>query len=363
MLSESSSLNDIPALAPPPHVTSNFTNPPTIMAWIIGVAVTTMVLMLAAIVIRLFTRLVLLKEWWLEDYLAVLAVIAVVTWEILFVYTASLGMSRHQWDIRMVDMPRLLELTNILETLYGPTMFAAKYSVLLQLKRIFCGARQRDSVWWILTILMAAVTIYYWACFISFVFQCWPRAKIQNPLIEGVCIDISSATLAAGVINLVTDVGMLVAPLFAIWRLQMPVKRKLGVASVFGVGLLACITGVFGVVWRMPLLTSSDLTWILSKTGLWAMAEFCAIILVGCMPSIPMFAKRVVRGSDKNASRYNPSGNDRYTFSSKRNKIADALTGPGSSTAYLTIHDGSSGVKGSEGIRLEIFDGRRTEGV
>jgi hypothetical protein len=117
-------------------------------------------------------------------------------------------------------------------------MFAAKYSVLLQLKRLFCGTHQRDSVWWILTILMAVVTIYYWACFFIFIFQCWPRAKIQNPMIDGVCIDPLAVTLAAGVINLVTDVGILVAPMFAIWRLQMPIKRKLGVGSVFGVGLL-----------------------------------------------------------------------------------------------------------------------------
>jgi hypothetical protein len=130
------------------------------------------------------------------------------------------------------------QLANILGIIYGPTMFAAKFSILLQLKRIFCGARQKDSVWWILTSLIPVVAVFYTTSFFLFLFQCWPRAKIGNPSIEGVCIGAYPAMLTGGIVNLVTDVGILVAPMFAIWRLQVPIKRKLGVASVFGVGLL-----------------------------------------------------------------------------------------------------------------------------
>ncbi|PVH92218.1 hypothetical protein DM02DRAFT_605614 [Periconia macrospinosa] len=360
MLSDSSPSAELPALSPPPNVTSNFTDPPSLMPWIIAVLVVTMILMFAVVGIRVFTRVKLVKEWRLEDYLAIAALVGVSVWNILFAFTANLGLSRHQWDVRLKDLPRLLLLTNILETIYGPTMFALKLSVLLQLKRIFCSSYQRDSVWWILMTLIASVTIYYWACFFSFVFQCWPRAKIENPGIDGVCIDILSATLAAGIINLVTDVGMLVAPMFAIWRLQMPIKRKFGVAAVFGVGLFACITGLLGVIWRWPLLKSSDFTWIISKVGLWAMAEYCAIILVGSMPSIPLFYKSIIR-KDSKAPSYNPSGDGGRGTISRKNKKANTFLssalGPDTNAAYVTIDEGSQGAKNSERISLDEFNG------
>ncbi|KAF2176497.1 hypothetical protein K469DRAFT_607173 [Zopfia rhizophila CBS 207.26] len=360
MLSNITSFDEQPAFTPPPDVLSNFTNPPTLMTWIIGVAVSRIVLMIAAMTARLYTRVVLMKEWWQEDcsFPSILLKLSIggLTYDGLFVYTANLGLARHHWDIRMVDMPRLLELTNILSILYGPTMFAAKFSVLLQLKRIFGAARQRDSAWWALMILIAVVTVYYWVCFFIFVFQCWPRAKIQNPAIKGVCIDPFYTTLTGGVVNLVTDVGILIAPIFAIWHLQVPIKRKLGVASVFGVGLFGCVTGVFSMIWRVRLITSSDITRTLAQCGIWGMAELFAIILVGCMPSLPLFAKTIL-GRDRMTTGYSLGGSSRYAFSRNRSRIADGVRsntkiGTELGAVYITIDDESPAVQGSKDVKV-----------
>lgn len=63
----STSPYDKPAHETPPGVDPNYDNPVTLMGWIIGVGVSSMGLMLLAMVARMFTKLFLMKEWRHED--------------------------------------------------------------------------------------------------------------------------------------------------------------------------------------------------------------------------------------------------------------------------------------------------------
>lgn len=42
--------------------------------------------------------------------------------------------------------------------------------------------------------------------------------------------------IASSVINVITDVVMLVIPLVAIWNLHMATRRKVGIGAIFAVG-------------------------------------------------------------------------------------------------------------------------------
>lgn len=117
-------------------------------------------------------------------------------------------------------------------------MGAAKYFVIVQLKRIFCPERsKRSMVHWVLDSLIFATIAYYFACFWIFLFQCNPREKIWNSALPGTCIDNQGGVLSAGIINLLLDLGILIVPIWAIWVLQMPLKRKVQIAAIFGVGI------------------------------------------------------------------------------------------------------------------------------
>lgn len=117
-------------------------------------------------------------------------------------------------------------------------MLCAKYFILIQLKRIFCPPGIRGPVWWTIYALVAATVMYYISCFFTFLFQCVPREKIWNPTIDGFCVNNNGAVLSAGLINLLLDLSILITPIWAIWHLRMPLKRKLGVISIFAVGFL-----------------------------------------------------------------------------------------------------------------------------
>ena len=125
-------------------------------------------------------------------------------------------------------------------------------------------------IFWALHGLMFVNGGYYLAAFFTFLFQCNPREKAWDIGIgEGRCIDVAAATVVSGVMNLVLDLGILVVPIWAVWRLRLSVKRKLGISAVFGVGVVTCVIAAVGVAVRVPLLWDEDLTWLISKVGIW----------------------------------------------------------------------------------------------
>ncbi|KZZ94255.1 hypothetical protein AAL_05222 [Moelleriella libera RCEF 2490] len=153
------------------------------------------------------------------------------------------------------DQPQLI---NVILMPYPPAMGLAKYLVCMQLQRVFSPWQWSSSssaasssssssrncgggvvVRWALNILIAVTITYYTATFFAFTFSCVPREKIWNPDMQGGhCIDTMSTIVVVGVINLLLDLGILAVPIWAIWHLQMPLKRKLGVMAVFDVGVL-----------------------------------------------------------------------------------------------------------------------------
>ena len=71
------------------------------------------------------------------------------------------------------------------------------------------------------------------------IFQCSPREKIWNKLLTGGhCNNSSAGFKVTGVFNSISDFALLSIPMPALWKLQMPLKRKLLTMGVFAVGVL-----------------------------------------------------------------------------------------------------------------------------
>ena len=68
------------------------------------------------------------------------------------------------------------------------------------------------------------------------IFQCKPIAKYWDPELPGHCINLSTYFVATGIFNLVSDIVMLLFPIYRTWKLQMSTKRKFGVSAIFFIG-------------------------------------------------------------------------------------------------------------------------------
>lgn len=118
-------------------------------------------------------------------------------------------------------------------------MCTAKYSILIQLRRIFDQAGRRTIYWAIQALILMNLVAYIAAALLTLL-VCVPRNKLWEYWINGKCLpglDNTPVIISAGV-NVVSDFSILALPVFAVWSLSIPLKKKFTIMIIFLSGLL-----------------------------------------------------------------------------------------------------------------------------
>ena len=126
---------------------------------------------------------------------------------------------------------------NYIIIVYGPPVFFAKLSVLLQLQHIFVVSH-RQPIFFIIQTLIWANLAFYLAYFWIDIFQCVPRRKIWDTTVSGKCISTNVLLIAPAGINIVSDCLILVLPIVLVFRLKMTMRNKLAIIAIFSSGFL-----------------------------------------------------------------------------------------------------------------------------
>ncbi|KAF2465132.1 uncharacterized protein BDR25DRAFT_295558 [Lindgomyces ingoldianus] len=234
---ENVDIHTTPALVPPPGITPNLQNPYSLERYIIATSVICLFLATSATLARTFTKAYILKKMQLEDYSLIFSTSGFAAFTAVIVAAGEDGAGRHQWNVSIAMTQRIGMYANVVEILYPPLMFAAKFAVLVQIQRIFT-AHKKDFIYWSVLVLIAANIVMYATIFFVFIFACNPREKIWMPHLAGKCLSVNAAIIATGVMNLVSDCTILALPLMGISELQMPLKKKIGAGAVFATGVL-----------------------------------------------------------------------------------------------------------------------------
>ncbi|KAI0105972.1 hypothetical protein F4814DRAFT_455611 [Daldinia grandis] len=276
-----------PALQPPLGVEPNFVNPDTLQPALIAVSVVTLSICTLGIAARSYTRAVILKQFDLNDCALLIAGILFAAFTAMQLVAGNNGQGKHQWNITQADLAKLLLYLNIIEILYGPTMFFSKYVVLRQIESIFLNHRRQDLAYKVVRILIWVNLAFYAAISISFMVACVPRERIWNTQVEGRCIDTQASIIATSAINVVSDLTIFIIPMLGIWKLQIPLARKFGAVTVFAVGVLVIISSIIRLYYSVILTQTEDLSWAIEPVACWALAEFTTVILAACFPCFP----------------------------------------------------------------------------
>lgn len=67
---------------------------------------------------------------------------------------------------------------------------------------------------------------------------CTPVALNWDPFVPGHCADQRMAYFFTAIINLLIDIGIVMLPMPLVWKLQMPIAKRIGVIAMFGLGAL-----------------------------------------------------------------------------------------------------------------------------
>jgi len=276
-------LQKLPAMKPPPGHFTNFANPAhdgsnahqTVIVIGFLTALTVVVLLL-----RLYAKFVLIRSNGWDDYLAIGATIGAIAYSSLAIYVFEHGFGVHQWNVRAATLIELTDYLNAILYIYKPFMLMAKLSLCVFFFNIF---RSNPKFRWAIYFAVIYNVVLQTTAFFSSIFLCIPG----RPQFWQCSHKVSVLNIVTSGFNIFSDFYLLFLPLFALQQLQMRPARKLAIALVFAVGLLACIASILGLVYRLKQDASPDVSWNFAPEIILVTFELEATIMVGCFLVMP----------------------------------------------------------------------------
>ncbi|UQC82683.1 CFEM domain-containing protein [Colletotrichum lupini] len=162
----------------------------------------------------------------------------------------------HVSDIPLEADSRLGSLWNyIIQLLYNPILAIVKTSVLMFLLRLSGQKRSVRYAIHALNVFNIALGI---AIFTTIIFQCqpisyfWEKAG-RNPPTEGKCIDMAAFYVSTASLTIFTDVLALALPFWIFLGLKMPLRVKMALLAVFGLGAVVTAVSVLRLAWLIEI--------------------------------------------------------------------------------------------------------------
>ncbi|KAI1815750.1 hypothetical protein GGS20DRAFT_311066 [Poronia punctata] len=291
----------LPIQTPPPGVTPNFVDPDSTAYQVyITAGICTTLIVVFSLARFLSKFYALYKTHLADDVVFVVGMVFSLAFIAMTIACLSGSVfGRHAWNVLLGGFTKSQLILSLLVEILGPQALSfVKLSVFVLYLRIF-GVKR-----WMRIVSIAgivAVAAFHLAMSIVFAVSCAPTTGSSQldflaAFVSGACNRTRSVVVIQGVGAVFIDTFLLLFPLPAVWGLQMPVKRKLAISSMFLVGLSACISSIIGLYYRTQYYAAGDDN-IRLVVPLWAtsMAEMAAGVIVCCMPATAALFKRVKR--------------------------------------------------------------------
>jgi len=94
------------------------------------------------------------------------------------------------------------------------------------------------KVKWTFRVLLCILFAYYLASIVAKSATCVPLRKLWIPGLDGHCFNNTILLLTDCGVSIVSDFAILVIPIPLIWDLHIPIRRKMELTTVFGLGVL-----------------------------------------------------------------------------------------------------------------------------
>lgn len=116
-------------------------------------------------------------------------------------------------------------------------MFFMKASIILFYHRLFVPAESpKTAIFWPIWFIFWWNLLYAVALVVTVATECVGKSDIVAR--GGECLDEYAVLICASVINVVSDLVILIIPITVIWNLQMSVETKVRLSALFAVGAL-----------------------------------------------------------------------------------------------------------------------------
>ncbi|KAJ5745834.1 hypothetical protein N7520_011016 [Penicillium odoratum] len=204
------------------------------------------------------------------------------------------GVGLHATQVTLSDIEFNLKMIIVCQALYGTGLALVKTSMMILYHKLF-GTKSSMRI----AIYATGAIVWAWALSIileSF-FLCHPVEYNWNPMLQGGgCGNRNAAFVVAGVLNMFTDLLVMSLPIPYIWKLQLPVGRRIGLSVAFSLGLFVSAISMVRVVSLMHI-NFKDVTYTLPIPLMWSIVEEQLAIVTANLPLLRRVFSSLLSGN------------------------------------------------------------------
>ncbi|PVI01569.1 hypothetical protein DM02DRAFT_671131 [Periconia macrospinosa] len=263
--------------------------------------VTTIVFMLLCLVIgglRVWAKMIAKQTWKTHDWLALGALACITGYSvicILCVYPGTIGM---HLAAAFALGPNVMRTTLKIFYASGFLWISATTLLKMSLLHFYLGiflnrnvSTGRSMILRYAAFGVYSIVILYYIAHVSLLLAiCRPISLQWNPANpDGHCGDIKKQEISSCAVNIILDLAIVILPMPALLKLQIPTSKKIGLAGLLSLGVTICIINIT----RLGLIVThdnSDFTYTSSDVGLLTGMEVWIGYITASLPTLgPLF--------------------------------------------------------------------------
>ncbi|KAF2199329.1 hypothetical protein GQ43DRAFT_433488 [Delitschia confertaspora ATCC 74209] len=304
----------------------------------------------AVVFLRLFTRVIVIRNAGFEDLCIAVSMASAIGLTISICEQERNGMGQHISTLtpRVIMDSQKAFWASI--WLYNLSLIFTKVSILVQYLRVFPQFAFRVCCY----ILLGIVASYGTWAFCGSVFICAPIPFFWDKSIKGgTCLNELIVWYLNASMNIATDFAIIILPMLVLRSLKIPIRQKRTLFMIFALGGLVCIISIIRLSSLARIANSKDPTFDNPPAATLSAVESNVAIICACLPSLRPLLSRTFPNFFPATSQL-PSGH-------KEDEEHAKTTGTYSSRTYTTgsVHppaDYSKGIdtpKTSNELELE----------
>ncbi|KAK3984420.1 hypothetical protein QBC44DRAFT_375184 [Cladorrhinum sp. PSN332] len=205
---------------------------------------------------------------------------------------------RDIWTLNKRQIKNILILLYNLEIYYTLINMLTKLSILGFYLRffpfiVFPGLRTA------IYITIAVTTASGISFTMSIVFQCTPInffwSRFDDLPSIGSCININAYAWTVAIFNFALDLWLLALPMPELFKLSLPLRKKIVVCLMFAVGGFVTIVSVPRIISMASFKSTINPTYDLVEVSFWGHVEASVCVILACIPRISIFFMRIYR--------------------------------------------------------------------
>ncbi|PVI05908.1 hypothetical protein DM02DRAFT_667906 [Periconia macrospinosa] len=227
------------------------------------------------------------RKFLICDYLLVLSwSLSVVNVALRFMLV-DIALGRHFMDPSIGGLPNILRYSHLLWVNQIVNIIAVailKWSICAYLLVADFSKLYRAIVWFSILLILA----FNFLAPVLTLFGCVPLEANWNRGVKGKCWAKGTLPLsyAQGIINILTDVMYVVAPLIYLSQVQLPKRTQWSLRFVFILSIAATVCSIFKTIELKTITKTKDPTWDGVNLAIWSGSELYVGILIASLPPL-----------------------------------------------------------------------------